>query len=196
MRPQSKSEWKNALQVVTESRSPTSTGRTHSGATLLVTIFVLLSATGCSALARQKAQEVLSTGFEKARVFAEQQLAVIREKLGKKGDPGQASNTPGGSSTGHNYAPPVVVEENVVADRGRALYNATCARCHGADPKQAGINGPETVGISLEVMVQKITKGSYPPGYKPKRDTSNMSPMPHLEKEQIEALHAYINDRK
>ena len=69
---------------------------------------------------------------------------------------------------------------------------STCIACHNADPKLAGAVGPEVAGASLEVLEEKILKGTYPEGYTPKRNTNLMVPLPHL-KEQIPAIHYFLN---
>jgi hypothetical protein len=38
-----------------------------------------------------------------------------------------------------------------------------------------------------------VLEASYPPGYKPKRASKAMAPLPQL-KDQLEALHAFLNE--
>lgn len=81
-------------------------------------------------------------------------------------------------------------EEQLVA-RGQEIYKMNCIACHNPDPAVDGALGPAVKGSSLELVQLRVLKAQYPEGYKPKRDTKVMPPLPHLEKE-IEALHAFI----
>ena len=77
------------------------------------------------------------------------------------------------------------------AERGRQIYLSSCTACHSADPAQAGAVGPEIKGSSPELLEAKLLKGTYPPGYKPKRPTAVMPPQPQLARD-IPALAAYL----
>lgn len=77
------------------------------------------------------------------------------------------------------------------AREGRSVYRANCTACHNMDPKLPGGVGPEVAGASLELLRAKVLRGEYPPGYEPKRDTSAMPPLPHLE-ESLPELAAYL----
>jgi len=83
-------------------------------------------------------------------------------------------------------------DQQKLLNSGKAAYMSTCIACHNADPKLAGAVGPEVAGASLEVLEEKILKGTYPEGYTPKRNTNLMVPLPHL-KEQIPAIHYFLN---
>ena len=48
------------------------------------------------------------------------------------------------------------------------------------DPAQPGPVGPSVRGSSRELLEARIVRGTYPPGYTPKRTTSVMQPMPDL----------------
>lgn len=76
--------------------------------------------------------------------------------------------------------------------RGKEVYQNLCASCHGQDLKKAGPIGPDMFGTSHEVLEAKVLRGTYPPGYKPKRPTNVMVRMPHVEKD-LPALEAYLN---
>jgi len=78
-----------------------------------------------------------------------------------------------------------------LAERGRQVYLAQCTQCHAVDPSQAGPIGPPVRGSSRELLEARILKGSYPPGYNPKRSTHVMQPQPALAPE-ILALAAYL----
>ena len=77
------------------------------------------------------------------------------------------------------------------AERGRTVYNSQCTACHNFDPAQPGAVGPEIKGSSRELLDAKVLRGSYPPGYKPKRPTSVMPPQPQVAPD-IPALSAYL----
>lgn len=61
------------------------------------------------------------------------------------------------------------------------------------NPAKAGALGPAVTGASLELLQLRVKKGTYPSGYKPKRNTKLMVPMPHITDADIKALHAYLN---
>lgn len=79
------------------------------------------------------------------------------------------------------------------AERGRQTYVSQCTACHAFDPAQLGPVGPEVKGASQELLEAKILRGTYPPGYRPKRSTVVMPPQPHLAPE-IDALAAYLKN--
>jgi len=66
------------------------------------------------------------------------------------------------------------------AERGRLIYLANCIACHNSDPALAGAVGPEVRGSSRELLEVKVVRGTYPPGYTPKRPTRIMPPQPGL----------------
>lgn len=86
----------------------------------------------------------------------------------------------------------VAASGDELVSRGKAIYIGNCISCHNVDPKKDGAIGPNLLGSSLELIQQRVLKAQYPPGYKPKRETTQMVALPHLEKE-IPALHAYLN---
>lgn len=67
-----------------------------------------------------------------------------------------------------------------VAERGRQVYLAQCIACHNPDPAKDGPLGPPVKGVSRELLEAKVLKGTYPPGYVPKRRTTIMPPQPAL----------------
>jgi mono/diheme cytochrome c family protein len=77
------------------------------------------------------------------------------------------------------------------AERGRQVYLAQCIACHNPDPSLAGPLGPPLRGSSRELLDAKLLKGTYPPGYTPKRPTTVMPPQPALEGE-IASLAAFL----
>jgi mono/diheme cytochrome c family protein len=77
------------------------------------------------------------------------------------------------------------------AERGRQVYLSACIACHSADPSTPGPVGPEIKGSSQDLLEAKLLRGTYPPGYKPKRPTTVMPPQPQVTKD-IPALSAYL----
>lgn len=67
-------------------------------------------------------------------------------------------------------------------NRGRAVYLANCAACHNPDPSKDGPLGPAIKGASRELIEARVLRGTYPPGYTPKRKTTAMPAQPYLEK--------------
>lgn len=65
-------------------------------------------------------------------------------------------------------------------ERGRQVYLAQCTVCHGGDPGRDGPVGPAIKGASRELLEARVLRGTYPPGYKPKRPTAVMQPMPDV----------------
>lgn len=79
--------------------------------------------------------------------------------------------------------------------RGRAVYNSICASCHNVNPKVDGALGPALSESSLELLEARVIHGTYPPGYKPKRETQQMAVLPQF-KNDLPAIHAYLNSLK
>jgi mono/diheme cytochrome c family protein len=78
------------------------------------------------------------------------------------------------------------------AQRGREIYQAQCAACHHpTDPSKPGSLGPPIKGTPREVLEAKVVRGTYPPGYRPKRDSQVMPPLPALAAE-IAPLFDYL----
>jgi mono/diheme cytochrome c family protein len=80
---------------------------------------------------------------------------------------------------------------NPLAQRGRQVYLAQCIACHSPDRAQAGPLGPPVKGSSRELLEAKILKGTYPPGYRPKRPTAVMPVQPAVAAE-IAALAEFL----
>ena len=66
------------------------------------------------------------------------------------------------------------------AGRGKAMYLSQCIACHASDPAKDGPVGPAIKGSSRALLEAKVLRGSYPPGYTPKRNTAVMPPQPHV----------------
>jgi mono/diheme cytochrome c family protein len=76
-------------------------------------------------------------------------------------------------------------------ERGRAVYVANCVACHNNDPSKDGPIGPAIKGSPKELIEARVLRSSYPPNYKPKRQTKIMPQFPFLEPE-IPYLAAYL----
>ncbi len=77
------------------------------------------------------------------------------------------------------------------AERGRTAYQANCTACHNADPALDGALGPSVKGSSRALIEARVVHGKYPDGYKPKRDTTLMLPLPAVAN-SIDDLAAYL----
>jgi len=77
------------------------------------------------------------------------------------------------------------------AEIGRQVYLVNCIQCHNPDPAKPGTLGPDIAGSSRELIADRVLHLSYPPGYKPKRATHTMTPMPQLAS-KIDDLAAYL----
>lgn len=89
------------------------------------------------------------------------------------------------AATTKTYAPELV-------SRGMRVYRSNCIACHNLDPNKPGSQGPDVFGSSLELLEARVLSLKYPPGYKPKRMTKLMRPMPMIKKD-LPALEAYLN---
>ena len=78
-----------------------------------------------------------------------------------------------------------------LAERGRQVFVSQCTACHAFDPAQSGPVGPPVKGSSRALLEAKVLKGTYPPGYTPKRPTKVMVPLPAVASE-IPALAEYL----
>jgi mono/diheme cytochrome c family protein len=77
------------------------------------------------------------------------------------------------------------------SERGRQVYQAYCTSCHSPDPAQDGPVGPAVKGASRELLDARVVQGTYPPGYRPKRPSAVMQPLPQLAPE-IPNLAAFL----
>jgi mono/diheme cytochrome c family protein len=64
--------------------------------------------------------------------------------------------------------------------KGRQILLGQCVACHNPDPGKDGPIGPAVKGASKELLDARVVHGTYPPGYKPKRETKVMPPRPDL----------------
>ena len=66
------------------------------------------------------------------------------------------------------------------ANKGKQVWLSQCVACHNADPGKDGPIGPSVRGSSRDLLESRVVHGTYPPGYKPKRDSKVMPPRPDL----------------
>ena len=83
-------------------------------------------------------------------------------------------------------------EDSSPAGRGKQIYQAQCIACHSSDPSKPGPVGPAVKGSSQELLEVKLFRGSYPPGYTPKRDTAIMPLQPQAAP-HVSDLAAFLN---
>ena len=74
-------------------------------------------------------------------------------------------------------------EQRTEWDRGRVVFIANCVACHNPDPSLDGSIGPAIKGSPKELVESRVLRGTYPPDYKPKRNTKIMPSFPFLEPE-------------
>lgn len=94
-----------------------------------------------------------------------------------------------GAGCSEGDAPPL----SPAAQRGRATYVSVCIACHAADPAADGALGPAVAGSSRALLEARVVHGTYPPGYRPKRDSNAMPPFPHLA-DRIDDLAAWLDE--
>ena len=82
-------------------------------------------------------------------------------------------------------------EDRSPTGRGRQVYLAQCTVCHNSDSSKDGPLGPADKGSSRELLEARVLRAAYPPGYKPKRGTAIMQPMPQLAS-SIDDLAAFL----
>ncbi len=83
-------------------------------------------------------------------------------------------------------------------DRGRKIFNSICVACHHPDPTKewgtSGTFGPPIAGSSFELLKMRVLSTNYPAGYKPKRDTKNMTTF-QLPDDDLRSLERFLNDK-
>jgi mono/diheme cytochrome c family protein len=65
-------------------------------------------------------------------------------------------------------------------EKGRQVWLGQCVACHNTDPSKDGPVGPAVKGSTLELLEARVLHGTYPPGYKPKRESRVMPARPDL----------------
>jgi mono/diheme cytochrome c family protein len=81
---------------------------------------------------------------------------------------------------------------SLLTQKGKTVYLTSCIACHNVDPAKPGALGPAVAGSSKELLKARILEAKYPAGYKPKKNTKLMVPMPQ-NKGDIDALYEYLN---
>jgi mono/diheme cytochrome c family protein len=64
--------------------------------------------------------------------------------------------------------------------KGKQVWLGQCVACHNVDPAKDGPIGPAVKGASKDLLEDRVLRGTYPPGYQPKRETKVMPPRPDL----------------
>lgn len=113
-------------------------------------------------------------------------ILILILSLGFLANPSCTKKTETAESKGAVLSP-----EEVLASRGRKTYQSQCTQCHNRDFTKDGALGPAVAGSSRELLEARLLHASYPPGYKPKRNSNAMPAMPYL-KSEIDALTAYL----
>jgi mono/diheme cytochrome c family protein len=86
-------------------------------------------------------------------------------------------------------------EPESLTARGQRVYVANCIACHHLNPAIEGPLGPPIAGSPRGLIEARVLRAEYPPGYRPKRDTTLMQPLPYLSGE-IDALAAYLDSEQ
>jgi len=102
---------------------------------------------------------------------------------------GPDDKPPATGSSGGGAAPPAAAGGDVA--KGKQVWLAQCAVCHGGDPAKDGPVGPAVKGSPQALIEARVVHASYPPGYRSKRDTKVMPARPDLAA-SIPDLTAYL----
>lgn len=111
----------------------------------------------------------------RALVTAAALASLLAAGCEREGSPPPASTAPAAPTAGSTVAARVGDPE-----KGRQVYQAQCTACHHSDPSRDGPLGPAVKGSSPELLAARVVHASYPPGYRPKRDSRVMPPRPDL----------------
>ena len=80
--------------------------------------------------------------------------------------------------------------------RGWKAYRRHCITCHNKNPFLDSTITPLAPSIarsSKELIRLRVTSTTYPKGYKPKRDSKEMRPLPRAVK-KVPDIHAYLKE--
>jgi mono/diheme cytochrome c family protein len=97
---------------------------------------------------------------------------------GQDEQPAQTSGSSGTSTTQAASGPSVAAVGD--PNKGKQIWLSQCVACHNADPAKDGPIGPAVKGASRDLLEARVVQGTYPPGYKPKRESKVMPPRPDL----------------
>ena len=101
---------------------------------------------------------------------------VLLTACGQDEKPAPAAG-PSGSASSPGAVPMAVAGDPT---KGRQIWLGQCVACHNADPGKDGPIGPAVKGASKDLLEARVVQATYPPGYKPKRETKVMPPRPDL----------------
>lgn len=93
------------------------------------------------------------------------------------------------------YAKLSVPTNRIRYDEGKRIYIINCTRCHNVDPSKAGSVGPDITTTPLDAFTSKVSQGTYPSGYTPKRRSKNMPTFLELTN-KIDVLYDYVRSFK
>jgi mono/diheme cytochrome c family protein len=79
------------------------------------------------------------------------------------------------------------------AKRGKLVYDGVCIACHNPNPALDGSLGPANAHAPRGLVEARVLRAEYPPGYKPKRESHAMPPMPQLA-DKIDDLTVYLSE--
>jgi mono/diheme cytochrome c family protein len=111
---------------------------------------------------------------------------VLLAACGQDEKPTGAASAPAGSPVASAPTGPPAPSAAAVADRGgnadkgKQVWLSQCVACHNTDPAKDGPIGPAVRGSSQALLEARVLRGTYPPGYTPKRDSKVMPPRPDL----------------
>ena len=94
-----------------------------------------------------------------------------------------SDDKPAPTATSPGSAPPGTVQPHeAIGDpaKGRQVWLGQCVSCHNTDPSKPGPVGPAVKGSSRALVEARVLHATYPPGYRPRRDTKIMPPRPDL----------------
>ncbi len=90
---------------------------------------------------------------------------------------------------------PTSSTESTQVAAGRQVFVINCSSCHNINPNLDGTLGPAIAGSPRALVAARVLRQAYPPGYKPKRATHLMRPLPWLAPE-IDDLTAFLQAAK
>ena len=116
--------------------------------------------------------------MKRLRVAALLASSLLVAACGQDDKPAPTSGSASGGGSGRVATPGSPAAGD--PERGKQVWLAQCVMCHNIDPGKDGTIGPAVKGASGELLEMRVLHGTYPPGYKPKRDTKVMPARPDL----------------